>query len=165
MPNQYSNKQIEWVTNEKGCHLVTSHKPNKDGYIRKRINGKLVMLHRHVWELKNNAIPKGMEILHSCDNPSCINIDHLSLGTHGDNIRDMFKKGRDNVKNTKNRIHHNNIKEIRLLNGIGQTELAKLVNIDRTYLYKLENYKTSGTIQTMQKIAEVLSVSLDELLK
>jgi len=53
-----------------------------------------VMAHRWAWANANGQIPEGIEVCHSCDRPACVR--HLFLGTHGDNIRDCFRKGRAN---------------------------------------------------------------------
>ena len=50
--------------------------------------------HRVAFSLKNGGIGGKMHVMHSCDNPSCINPKHLSLGTHQDNMLDMSRKGR-----------------------------------------------------------------------
>lgn len=50
--------------------------------------------HRFSWTLVNGPIPKGMEIMHTCDTPACVRPEHLRLGTHADNMRDCTEKGR-----------------------------------------------------------------------
>lgn len=66
------------------------------GYRNNRGYGKIdrAYAHRTSYEVHVGPIPDGMEVMHSCDNPPCINPRHLSLGTHLDNMRDMARKGR-----------------------------------------------------------------------
>lgn len=50
--------------------------------------------HRCAWRLWRGPIPEGKLVLHHCDNPRCINPDHLYLGTDADNVRDREARGR-----------------------------------------------------------------------
>ena len=59
------------------------------------INKKRFRAHRIIWRMINGEIPRGFFICHKCDNPSCVNPNHLFLGTQADNLKDMFKKGRN----------------------------------------------------------------------
>jgi hypothetical protein len=80
------------------CWLWTGSR-SAEGYGSIRVDGKMRKAHRVAWELANGPIPAGAGahgtcVLHRCDNPSCVNPDHLFLGTNADNARDRQAKGR-----------------------------------------------------------------------
>lgn len=78
------------------CWVWTGY-VNDDGYGRFSEGGhqgRKVMVHRVAWELLHGSVPKGMQVLHSCDNPPCVKGEHLFLGTQADNVHDMVAKGR-----------------------------------------------------------------------
>jgi hypothetical protein len=80
-----------------GCWLWLATVGGDWGYgnIRKGRKGRHLPAHRVSWELHRGPIPDGMCVLHRCDVPSCVNPDHLYLGTNKDNTRDMNMKGRN----------------------------------------------------------------------
>jgi hypothetical protein len=80
-----------------GCWLWLGGK-HKTGYGHYRFNGKIQTAHRVMWLKTFGEIPAGMCVCHKCDNPQCINPDHLFLGAHLDNMLDRDKKGRTNIK-------------------------------------------------------------------
>ena len=75
------------------CWVWTAHH-NPDGYGRFRIGDKFYSAHRVAWEKENGPIPAGMCVLHRCDNPPCVRVSHLFLGTNSDNVQDCLQKGR-----------------------------------------------------------------------
>lgn len=55
---------------------------------------KHMLAHHHFYSVLNGEIPKGMYVLHRCDNKRCVRPDHLFLGTQQDNLNDMKAKDR-----------------------------------------------------------------------
>lgn len=80
-----------------GCLIYMGAKSgaNKKSYGRIWCSGRRVLqAHRFSYELHYGVNPGDLRVLHSCDNPSCVNPQHLSLGTDADNMRDKMLKGR-----------------------------------------------------------------------
>jgi ribosomal protein S27E len=69
---------------------------SKNGYGVFVYNKKTINASRATWIAHHGEIPKGLCVLHKCDNRKCCRLSHLFLGTHQLNTLDMIKKGRDN---------------------------------------------------------------------
>lgn len=84
------------VETESGCIEWTKAKtPHGYGRIGRGARGQgWAFTHRAAWELARGEIPSGMFVCHRCDNPPCCNVNHLFLGTHADNMADMWSKNR-----------------------------------------------------------------------
>lgn len=67
---------------------------NRRGYGQTSYEGRMMPTHRLSWELAYGPIPDGLLVRHSCDNPPCVRVDHLSLGTSADNKHDSVSRGR-----------------------------------------------------------------------
>lgn len=88
---------------------------NARGYGLFRYEGKSALAHRFSYILHHGDLPDGDFVLHSCDNPACINPHHLFAGSHTDNMADMTKKGRQlrGVKSWSAKLTNTEVKEIR----------------------------------------------------
>jgi len=108
--------------------------------------GKSYLAHRASWKLHNGDIPERMWVLHKCDNPSCVNPDHLFLGTALDNQRDKLEKGRCVVE----RLTVKKVKEIRnkLEMGVRSDRLAKDYGVSATTIHCIKSRKTWKDIQS-----------------
>lgn len=108
---------------------------NKFGYGSFYIKEQFYRAHRIAYSLKYGKIPKGIFVLHRCDNPSCVNPNHLFLGTQSDNMRDASQKShfplRKGIKNSRAKLTENDIKKIRQLleQGMFQKDIGNLFGI------------------------------------
>lgn len=66
----------------------------KSGYGNFRTPERHELAHRASFRIFVGPLIDGMDVMHSCDNPSCVNPEHLSLGSRSDNMRDAKNKGR-----------------------------------------------------------------------
>ena len=107
------------------CLVFTGSKWLKGGHGKIWDNGKYVPAHRVAFEAKHGPIPKGMVVMHLCDNPACCNPDHLTLGTVKENNHDAVLKGRSTGPR-KNALP-NLLDRVELLRQSGKTpeEIAK----------------------------------------
>lgn len=80
-----------------GCWLWLGGS-SSTGYGNFHINGKQTRAHKAYYEHFKDAVPEGLCVLHKCDTPSCVNPEHLFIGTNRDNILDMIKKNRHKRK-------------------------------------------------------------------
>ena len=80
------------IPGENGCILWTGCISKGYGQIGR--GGKTFKAHRYSYEANVGPITNGLHVMHSCDVKNCVNPQHLSLGTHADNMADMKRKGR-----------------------------------------------------------------------
>jgi len=86
------------------CWLWTGTR-HHTGYGRIEIQGKSMGAHRAIWILLNGPLRPDQHVCHRCDNPPCVNPDHLFIGTRSDNMRDCVAKGRKNPAHPKGESH------------------------------------------------------------
>lgn len=88
-------ERVMAMTERQGDCLICTYALDSTGYARVLIGRSARRAHRVVWAMHNGPIPKGLVIRHSCDTPACVEINHLLIGTHADNNRDMMERGRN----------------------------------------------------------------------
>ena len=82
-----------WTITDSGCWEFDGPR-NQDGYGRVRYLGRKTMVHRLAHEAWVGPIPDGLFIRHKCDNPPCVNPEHLETGTNAQNVQDKMDRGR-----------------------------------------------------------------------
>ena len=148
-----SDRFWEKVDKTDGCWLWTASVFQHGlPYGQFQLNG-IPHHHRVAWTLVNGPIPDGIRVLHHCDNPPCVNPEHLFLGTDADNNRDMMAKGRFRQGNTtltaakgeghpKHRLTEEQVSAIRsrYTGAWGeQSQLAREFGVSQTTIFQIVN--------------------------
>lgn len=141
-------RHIGWSVQADGC-WIWGGKFNPQGYgsIRRKRKGRYwkVLAHRMSFETWVGPIPEGHIVRHSCDNPPCINPQHLSTGTHADNVRDRDERGRTATgeRNGRAVLTEAIVKDIRSLwaRGKRQSEIAKELQVSPDLVHKIVRNK------------------------
>lgn len=141
--------KVDTTTTPNGCWPWTGCKgsPYAYGYIGMKVDGtwRYVATHRLSWEMANSRpVPKGREICHICNNPSCVRPDHLYLGDHSGNARDAIANGvlfgKRGEENENHLLTWEQAREIRYLysrrggryaRGVSQRKLAAKFGVSR----------------------------------
>ncbi len=141
---------------------------SKDGYVRVIVGSrtnktrKVVTAHRAMYQIVFGEIPLGKLVCHKCDNPSCVNPEHLFLGSYKDNMDDMRRKNRQPVlageSNPRAKLNFDDvlkIKEIYKRGGISFVKLGKLFGVKATAIYRIVNgigWKHAPNRQTTEQV-------------
>jgi len=127
-----------------GCWLWLGGVNHKGYGTFKWSSGKTKLAHRASWEVSKGEIPKGILVCHKCDNPACVNPDHLFLGTDKDNSDDKLRKGREarlaGETNPRARITENQVNTILEDIGRGRTlqSLADEYGVHRNTIHQIK---------------------------
>ena len=113
-------------------------------------NGKNWAAHRLACVAVGRTIPEGMGVLHSCDNPSCVNPAHLWFGTQADNVKDRVQKGRKGPSNAVHGEKHYGSKlteeDVRFIRNnwpsSTDSELATLFGVSRQVIWHVASRRT-----------------------
>jgi hypothetical protein len=125
--------------------VVWSGRLNQHGYGVQDVDGRSFYAHRLAWIAEHGAIPDGMVVMHKCDNPPCVNVTHLRLGTRTENSADMVAKGRSQKgeAHTQARLTEAQVREIRGMHAVGYTHeaIATKFGVTRSAVQHIVRYR------------------------
>ena len=124
------------------------------GYGSFGLSGKTKRSHRVSYSMYKGDIPPKLYVLHKCDNPSCVNPEHLFVGTQDDNMKDMLAKGRDSfsragARSTSVKINKHIARRIREFYrcGVGTRSLADQFSLSQRHIRDITNRKVWRSVR------------------
>lgn len=129
---------------EKGCHIPISHKAkNRQGYFLIMRGGKCQHLHRWLYKQKFGEITRNIDVCHSCDNTSCINLEHLHLGTRKENLAEARERNRTKwgERNPSAKIDSFTALSIFIDDSLPIKYWSVLYGMDYDYIFKIRSGK------------------------
>lgn len=119
-----------------GCLEWTGSVFGARGYGAFSLNGRTIGAHRAHWLLAIGSIPDGLFVMHACDNKICVNLDHLELGTHNDNMAASAERARhrQGERHPRAKVTATQVSEIRERYAAGEprAQLAREYGISGT---------------------------------
>lgn len=114
------------------CWLWNGHR-NKNGYGTLRSKTTTLAVHRVSYEMHKGKIPEGLVIRHMCNNPPCVNPNHLLVGTNLDNVMDKVRAGRTPVNESHGNCKYSNevVAQIRAATG-RRKDIAKAFGVSES---------------------------------
>jgi hypothetical protein len=143
---QKRTRTIEFSVTDNGCFEVTSHIPATNGYFHVINRGVRNLMHRHIYEECFGEITDGLFVLHRCDNKSCINPEHLELGTHEKNVQDAVDRGRYKIgsRHPNSKLSEDDVIKIRQMIQDGEQNIvvARMFNVDKDTVSDIKRRKS-----------------------
>jgi transposase-like protein len=145
---------------------------DKNGYGRIQREGWAQRAHRWFWKQAHGPIPDGMVLLHACDNPPCVNLDHLRLGTVADNNADARAKGRTRsappemtkrigTDNGRAKLSAEDVQAVRLLvdRGAAKRAVARRFNINDRQVARIASREQWRHVPELDERAEAALIA------
>ena len=133
------------IKNKNDCWIWQGFIKN-DGYGTIKHESNQWLAHRLSYTIFKGEIPEDMCVCHKCDTPSCINPDHLFLGTNADNSNDMRNKDRQAKGNSigVSKLTEDNVIEIkkRIQNNEDCASIGRAFNVHRNSILSIKHNKT-----------------------
>lgn len=135
--------KVEMIPFHECWEWIGAKRPKGHGcLLYKRGTNIMTAAHRVSYELHRGPVPRHLFVCHKCDNPSCVNPNHLFLGTNQDNVNDMLSKGRQRKGSNKpgaklNEEKARNILELYNSKKMTQSELVRKFGVTKCVIKRI----------------------------